>query len=124
MSSPQQQESLLASRDAIVDIPVQRWSASKFYDPDLGPGHSRVTRGGFLEQDVALWDAQFFGISPREADLIDPRHRVLMSLARVDPSEVGYFEAHDTGRLPDGTSRRGPPGCQRSGDRRQVVLLA
>lgn len=122
MSSPQQQESLLASgpppepiaivgigcrypggvtdtdsywellrrgRDAIVDIPAQRWSASKFYDPDLGPGHSRVTRGGFLEQDVSLWDAQFFGISPREADFIDPQHRVLM--------EVAYEAIEDAG---------------------------
>ncbi|WP_194928870.1 type I polyketide synthase [Pseudactinotalea sp. HY158] len=80
---------LRRGRDGIVDIPADRWSARKFYDPDLGPGHSRVQRGGFLEQNVSEWDAQFFGISPREADFVDPQHRFLM--------EVAYEAIEDSG---------------------------
>lgn len=87
-------ELLRRGRDGIVDIPAQRWSASKFYDPDLGPGHGRVRRGGFLKQDVSEWDAQFFGISPREADFIDPQHRTLM--------EVAYEAIEDAGIPVDG----------------------
>lgn len=80
---------LIHERDGIVDIPPDRWSVSKFFDPDLGAGHSRVQRGGFLEDDVTAWDASFFGISPREADFIDPQHRFLM--------EVAYEAVEDAG---------------------------
>lgn len=82
-------EFLRRGRDGLVDIPAERWSARKFYDPDLGAGCSRVLRGGFLTHDVAGFDAQFFGISPREADFVDPQHRLLM--------EVAYEAIEDAG---------------------------
>src|SRR3954447_3595346 len=72
---------LTAGRDALVDIPADRWQLSKFYDPELSPGTSRVQRGGFLTQPIDRFDAGFFGISPREADHIDPQQRLLLEVA-------------------------------------------
>jgi acyl transferase domain-containing protein len=37
--------------------------------------------GGFLDGDVAAFDAEAFGIAPQEADLIDPQHRLLLEVA-------------------------------------------
>ena len=35
-------------RDAIVDIPADRWSTDRYYESERTPGKSRVRRGGFL----------------------------------------------------------------------------
>ncbi|GAA1925355.1 type I polyketide synthase [Streptantibioticus ferralitis] len=72
---------LTAGDDAIVDIPRDRWLADKFYDRNLGPGTSRVRRGGFLQCPVDEFDAGFFEISPREAEHIDPQQRLLLEVA-------------------------------------------
>src|SRR3954453_20649405 len=69
---------LTAGRDALVDIPADRWQLSKFYDPDLSPGTSRVQRGGFLTPPIGPFDAGFFGIAPPEAAPIDPQRRLLL----------------------------------------------
>jgi acyl transferase domain-containing protein len=73
---------LTAGRDALVDIPADRWLVDKFYAPGASaPGLSRVRRGGFLTQPADQFDASFFGISPREADYIDPQQRLLLEVA-------------------------------------------
>jgi acyl transferase domain-containing protein/acyl carrier protein len=74
-------ELLSAGRDALIDIPRERWEVEKFYDPDLASGTSRVRRGGFLNCPIDEFDAAFFGISPREADHIDPQQRLLLEVA-------------------------------------------
>jgi len=61
---------LSEGRDAVGDIPPQRWST----------GPDGVDRGGFLEQ-VDQFDARFFTISPREAARIDPQQRLLLEVA-------------------------------------------
>ena len=73
---------LTAGRDAIVEIPADRWRVEKFYttEPSV-PGMSRVSRGGFLTVPVDRFDASFFGISPREADHIDPQQRLLLEVS-------------------------------------------
>ncbi len=73
---------LSEGRNAIRDVPTQRWDADEFFDQDqdrAGKIHTRV--GGFLEEPVDQFDAQFFGISPREADTMDPQQRVLLEVA-------------------------------------------
>ena len=72
---------LSTGRDALVDIPPERWQVDKFYAPDLVAGTSRVRRGGFLSQPIDRFDAGFFGISPREAAQIDPQQRLLLEVA-------------------------------------------
>jgi len=67
VDSPESYWDLLsAGRDALVDIPSDRWQVEKFYDPNLAPGTSRVRRGGFLACPIDEFDAAFFGISPRK----------------------------------------------------------
>jgi myxalamid-type polyketide synthase MxaE and MxaD len=51
---------LTARRDALVEIPGNRWLVDKFYSPGASvPGLSRVRRGGFLTQPVDRFDAAF-----------------------------------------------------------------
>jgi acyl transferase domain-containing protein/aryl carrier-like protein len=74
-------ELLRSGRDAVVEVPPDRWDVDAWYDPDReAPGKMDVREGGFLE-DVATFDAAFFGISPREALELDPAQRLLLMVA-------------------------------------------
>ena len=69
---------LLEGREAITDLPADRWNIERFFDTEPAlPGKSIAKRGGFLE-NIDRFDAQFFGISPREAPYVDPQHRLLL----------------------------------------------
>jgi acyl transferase domain-containing protein/NADPH:quinone reductase-like Zn-dependent oxidoreductase/acyl carrier protein len=69
---------LQQGRDAISDIPQDRWDVEEFYDPDPdAPGKIVTRRMGFID-DVTGFDAPFFGLSKRETMLIDPQHRLLL----------------------------------------------
>ncbi|CAJ1496945.1 SDR family NAD(P)-dependent oxidoreductase [[Mycobacterium] kokjensenii] len=68
-------------RDAVSEVPDDRWDADEFFDPEPGtPGKVVTRRAGFVD-DVTGFDAPFFGISAREARLLDPQHRLLLETA-------------------------------------------
>ncbi|SEQ75095.1 Acyl transferase domain-containing protein [Nitrosomonas sp. Nm51] len=70
---------LLGGKDAISDIPPDRWNLKRFYDPDSSkPGKIYTHAGGFLKQKISEFDALFFGITPREAECMDPQQRLLL----------------------------------------------
>ncbi|HEV2718060.1 MAG TPA: polyketide synthase, partial [Terriglobales bacterium] len=72
---------LIEGRDAITDVPADRWNVERYYDPEPGiDGKTFAKRGGFLDQ-IDQFDPQFFGISPREARYVDPQHRLLLETA-------------------------------------------
>src|SRR3954452_237230 len=72
---------LVEGRDAVSEVPSDRWSVERYYDPEPGiPGKTFAKRAGFLDQ-IDQFDPQFFGISPREAPYVDPQHRLLLETA-------------------------------------------
>ncbi|MBS4100241.1 type I polyketide synthase [Tsukamurella paurometabola] len=84
-------------RDAIVDIPADRWSTGRYYEPERTPGKSRVRRGGFLTGPVDEFDPAFFGISPIEANSMDPQQRLLLEVAWESIEDAG-LRAEDLAR--------------------------
>ena len=72
---------LQSGRDAVTEVPADRWDADALYDPDPNAfGKASTKWGGFLDQ-VDQFDAAFFGISPREALRMDPQQRLLLEVA-------------------------------------------
>ena len=87
-------EMLRDGRDAIVEVPADRWDAKAWFDPDPdAPGRMSVTTGGFL-QNVDQFEPGFFGISPREAQTMDPQQRLLL--------EVSWQALEHAGIAPEG----------------------
>jgi amino acid adenylation domain-containing protein len=74
-------ELLHAGRDAIREVPTDRWDIDAIYDPNPdAPARMSVRTGGFLDA-VSGFDAPFFGIAPREAMSMDPQQRLLLEVA-------------------------------------------
>ncbi|GLE50501.1 putative polyketide synthase [Mycobacterium montefiorense] len=72
---------LSQGRDAISEVPQDRWDVDEFFDPEPGaPGKVVTRRAGFVD-DVTGFDAPFFGMSTREVRLMDPQHRILLETA-------------------------------------------
>ncbi|AYZ64937.1 amino acid adenylation domain-containing protein [Burkholderia multivorans] len=69
------------ARDAVTEVPRERWDIDRYYDPDPGaPGKMATRHGAFIER-VDQFDAAFFGIAPREATYLDPQQRLLLEVA-------------------------------------------
>jgi amino acid adenylation domain-containing protein len=105
---------LTEGRDAITEVPSERWSIDGLFDADPAIPETVVTRwGGFLT-GVDRFDAAFFGIAPREASRMDPQQRLLLEVTwealedaglpaeRLAGSKTGVFvgiSTNDYGRL-------------------------
>jgi len=68
---------LAEGRDAISEIPADRWNTKAFISRTAVKGKSLSRWGGFLDQ-IDLFDPACFGISAREAQFIDPQQRLLL----------------------------------------------
>ncbi len=84
---------LCEGKDAIVDVPKDRWDSRRYYDPQPNTAAKMyVKQGGFLREKWEDFDAAFFHISPREANFLDPQQRLLL--------EVTWEALEDAGVVP------------------------
>jgi len=72
---------LANGRDAVSEIPPERFDVAAFRHPKRSaPGRSCTFAAGVLD-DIEAFDYAFFGISRKEAEYMDPQQRLLLELA-------------------------------------------
>ncbi len=68
--------------DAISEVPLNRWGADAYFDPDPEVVGKMYTRsGGFLSHPIDCFDPSFFGLTPRETLTLDPQQRLLLEVS-------------------------------------------
>ncbi|HEY9164017.1 MAG TPA: beta-ketoacyl synthase N-terminal-like domain-containing protein, partial [Magnetovibrio sp.] len=80
---------LRSGKDSVVEIPHERWDASRFYSSTRELGKTRCLRGGFLE-GVDRFDAAFFNMLPTDAELSDPQERLFLETVHHALEDSGY----------------------------------
>lgn len=87
-------DNLKAGRDCIREVPTDRWSMDKMFQPGAAaPGKSYAKWGGFIE-GIDRFDPLFFSISPREAELMDPHERLFLETVNNTIADAGYHPEH------------------------------
>ena len=84
-----------AGRDAVSEIPADRFDLDRWWDADPDATGRLYVRNAALLDDVRGFDAGFFGITPAEAEALDPQQRLLLEVswetfedARIDPKRL------------------------------------
>ncbi|WAZ26177.1 SDR family NAD(P)-dependent oxidoreductase [Streptomyces cinnabarinus] len=80
---------LREGRDAITEVPAERWNTEDFTAEDpKAPGRTNSRWGGFLD-GVDRFDPGFFGIARQEAVRMDPQQRLLAEVAHEALEDAG-----------------------------------
>ncbi|KAK7184383.1 hypothetical protein DPSP01_013833 [Paraphaeosphaeria sporulosa] len=92
-NSPEELWQMLAEgRSGWSEIPADRYKWTSFYhpSPDAEAAHNQ-TGGGYIDRDLAAFDAAFFNIPVAEANGLDPQQRIHLETA---------YEALESAGLP------------------------
>ncbi|MFY9821490.1 MAG: beta-ketoacyl synthase N-terminal-like domain-containing protein, partial [Thermoanaerobaculia bacterium] len=81
---------LAAGRDAVSEIPADRWAVDGFYDAEASRPDRSISKWGCFLSGVREFDPLFFGISPADAALMDPQHRIGLEEAWKAFEDAGY----------------------------------
>ncbi|KAF2024966.1 ketoacyl-synt-domain-containing protein [Setomelanomma holmii] len=75
-------EMLANGRTGWTEIPADRYTWRSFYhpDPDADAAHNQAG-GGYIDRDLAAFDASFFSIPTQEANALDPQQRIQLETA-------------------------------------------
>jgi acyl transferase domain-containing protein len=76
-------------RDAVIEIPEERWRLDEWFSPDASASGKTSTPYAAILRDVDLFDPVFFGISPREALQMDPQQRLLLEVVWEALADAG-----------------------------------
>lgn len=83
-------QTLRDGRDAITEVPADRWDHTRYYAPGERTGGRTYGKwGGFIE-NADRFDALFFNMSPRDAERADPTERVFLEVAWSALENAGY----------------------------------
>jgi amino acid adenylation domain-containing protein/non-ribosomal peptide synthase protein (TIGR01720 family) len=74
-------ELLATGRDAVGEIPPERWDLARWWDPDPEAPGKMYVRAAALLPDITRFDAPFFNITPNEAEALDPQQRLLLEVS-------------------------------------------
>ena len=84
-------------RNAVGEIPPDRWQIDKYFDPDPEAANKTYSKwGGFID-DVFDFDPDLFDISPREALTMDPQQRLFLQVAYEAFAHAGYSPGRISG---------------------------
>ncbi len=82
---------VVLGRNAITEVPEERWSADIYYDADSMDGTKTPSKwGGFLGK--VAFDPLEYGIPPRSLAAIEPVQLLSLEMARRALSDAGYAE--------------------------------
>nr|BBH87623.1 polyketide synthase [Thermosporothrix sp. COM3] len=81
---------LREGRDAISEIPPQRFSLDQYYDERPGIPGKIISRYGGMLEEIDCFDATFFQVPPQEASWMDPQHRLLLEVAWEALEDAGF----------------------------------
>ena len=99
-NSPEDYWALMRERrDAITEIPKERWDHSAYVriDPETA-AKTPPQFGGFID-GIDQFDPGFFGIAPREVSTMDPQHRLVLEVSWEALERAGYAPDRLVGSL-------------------------
>jgi acyl transferase domain-containing protein len=83
-------QNILAQRNAITEIPRERWDWQLYFDPDRRARDRIYAKwGGFI--DEVPFDPTRFGIPPNSLRSIDPLQLLTLEVVRRALADAGYF---------------------------------
>ena len=85
-------------KDAITEIPADRWDVAAVYDPKPNSPYKTVSKWGGLLEEVDKFDPQLFNISPLEAERMDPQQRLFLEESWAALEDAGYSDVALVGK--------------------------